>query len=127
MHAGHNFGRIILKAETGRKPLKWTARKFTEKDRSQSSYPEKEIERLYRDYLDFRLKEDQLKYLGSPERKILLHAMNRQAEGISYDEAVSGTDLFCGRSAGDRLYFSLKAGAETRISDRPAVRAIISI
>lgn len=106
MHAGHNFGRIILKSGNWKKTFEVTARKFTAKEIDHRAHiQKKEIERLYRDYLDFRLKKISLNtWIARAEDSFARYEQGRR-RGY-HDEAVSGTDLFCGRSAGDRLYFA---------------------
>ena len=60
-----------LKSGNWKKTFEVTARKFTAKEIDHRAHiQKKEIERLYRDYLDFRLKKISLN-TGSPERKIL--------------------------------------------------------
>lgn len=122
MHAGHNFGRIILKSGNWKKTFEVTARKFTAKEIDHRAHiQKKEIERLYRDYLDFRLK------------KISLNTWIARAEdSFARYEQAGGEDIMM-KLYQVQIYFAAdqpeiactlleKLEQKRRISDHPAVQ-----
>ena len=122
MHAGYNFGRIILKSGNWKKTFEVTARKFTAKEIDHRAHiQKKEIARLYRDYLDFRLK------------KISLNTwITRAEDSFACYEQAGGEDIMV-KLYQVQIYFAAdqpeiactlleKLEQKRRISDRPAVQ-----